>query len=326
MVFILLFSYAQTVHSRISIREEVNLYTFTPDAAVATLITTCILFLLINFFIRCWQKSDVFSMKEMLKIFGSSLFAYLIIVHFIGFMIAIIFDNLERNFNSQTFIKTTFNYFLDGFIYGSFFLVFYYYKKNRKQQKQLATYNQALYESKMSQLKAQLKPHFLFNNLNVLDQLIYEDKNKASTFLNEFAEIYRYVLKSTDQSFVSVQEEFAFAERYFKLIQHKYGNSYILKIKNDNFNGFVIPLTIQLLIENSVKHNLGTEERPVVIEITFDENVSVSNNKILKRKANGESGKTLSNLKEQYMLLTEKQVVINEYEDQFSVIIPKIQV
>lgn len=326
LVFIILFAYAQSVHYRISTGGELNIYTFTPDAAVATLITTCILFLVINFFIRLWQKSDVFSIKEMLKIFGSSLVAYLATVKFLELVIAVIFDNVERNFNSSTFIQSTFTHLLDGFIYGSFFLVFYYYKKNRQQQEQLAAYNQALYESRMSQLKAQLNPHFLFNNLNVLDQLIYEDKYRASAFLNEFAEIYRYVLQSAEQPSVSIKEELAFAEKYFKLIQYKYGNSYLLNIKLNNADGFVIPLTLQLLIENSVKHNLGTEDKPVYIEVNIGDTISVSNNRVPKRKANSESGKALSNLKEQYMLLTKRQVEINEYKERFSVVIPKINI
>ncbi|MCG7860633.1 histidine kinase, partial [Flavihumibacter sediminis] len=93
-------------------------------------------------------------------------------------------------------------YLLDGFIYGSFFLAYTYYKKNKKQSAQLADYNKALYDSRMTQLKAQLNPHFLFNNLNVLDQLIYEDKERASEFLNEFADIYRYVLQADNQKIV----------------------------------------------------------------------------------------------------------------------------
>lgn len=326
MVFIILFAYAQSVHLRISTGGKLDMYTFTPDAAIATLITSSVLFVVMSFFIRLWQKSDVFSIDEMLKIFGSSLIAYLAAVQLIGLVIAVIFGNVERNFNSETFVRSTFTYLIDGFIYGSFFLVFYYYKKNRKQQQQLVAYNQALYESRMSQLKAQLNPHFLFNNLNVLDQLIYEDKNRASAFLNEFAEIYRYVLQSAEQSTVSIKEELAFAEQYFKLIKHKYGNSYLLNIKLHDVDGFVIPLTLQLLIENSVKHNLGTEDKPVFIEVNINNAISVSNNRVPKRKVNGDSGKALSNLKEQYMLLTKRQVEINESEGRFSVVIPKIPV
>jgi sensor histidine kinase YesM len=326
LVFILLFAYAQSVHARLSIGRELNRYILTPDAAVATLITVSILFLLIYFFIQLWHKSGTFSMKEMLKIFAASLLAYLCIVQLLGFLIAFIFDNIERNFNSQTFIQSTFTYLIDGFIYGSFFLVFYYYKKNKQQQEHLTAYNRALYDSRMSQLKAQLNPHFLFNNLNVLDQLIYEDKNRASAFLNEFAEIYRYVLQSAEQSYVSIKEELAFAEQYFKVIQHKYGNSYTVTINLQNSQGFIIPLTLQLLIENVIKHNLGTEEKPVSIEINIGDNIFVSNNRVPKRKVKSESGKALSNLKEQYMILTNRQVEINESDEQFSVLIPKIKV
>jgi LytS/YehU family sensor histidine kinase len=188
----------------------------------------------------------------------------------------------------------------------------------------LANYHQALNESKIHQLKAQLNPHFLFNNLNVLDQLIEEDKHKASDFLNEFAEIYRYVLQASDKKLISLNEELAFAEQYFRLIQHKYGHAYQLNIEHNYNNGYIVPLTLQLLIENAVQHNLGTEENLVIITINVGENICTSNNINLKRNVKTTNGRALSNLKEQYKLLTKKPIEIEQSDNTFSVIIPII--
>lgn len=324
LLFILLFAYLQSVYSRIVIREEINAYIFTPESALATLVSVCIMFLIILFFIKNWQKSDILEIKEMLKIFGASLFAFLFTMKAIGLIMAFAFDNIERNFNQQTLILSTFSNLLDGFIYGSFFLAYYYYQQNIKKQKQLIIYNQAISESKINQLKTQLNPHFLFNNLNVLDQLIEEDKNKASNFLNEFADIYRYVLQATDKKFITIKEELIFAEQYFKLIQHKYGIAYQLVIKNQYSEGFILPLTLQLLIENAVQHNLGTAKNPIHIEIDFDKNIKVTNNYIAKRNAKLTSGRALNNLKEQYKLLTSSPIEIQESNNTFSVTIPII--
>lgn len=324
LLFILLFAYLQSVYTRIIIREEINAYIFTPDSAFATLVSVCILFLIILFFIRNWERSDVFGIREMLKIFGASLLTFLITMQTIGFIIAFAFDNIERNFNQQTLILNTFSQLLDGFIYGSFFLAYYYYHQNIKKQKQLIIFNQAISENKISQLKTQLNPHFLFNNLNILDQLIEEDKNKASDFLNEFADIYRYVLQASDKKFITIKEELIFAEHYFKLIQHKYGSAYQLVIENQNNHGFIIPLTLQLLIENAVQHNLGTAINPVYIQIDIDKNIKVVNNYITKRNAKLTSGRALNNLQEQYKLLTRNPIEIEKSDSTFSVIIPII--
>jgi sensor histidine kinase YesM len=325
LLFIMLFAYVQSVHNRVTHGQEINAYIFTPEAPVFALFEVGILFLITNYYIKKWQKNDVFSTKEMLKIFGLSLITFPVIMQIIGFIIALIFNNIEKNFNPKTFTYTTFNHFLDGFIYGSFLLVYHYYKKNKSHQEQLASYHQALSESKIHQLKAQLNPHFLFNNLNVLDQLIDEDKHKASDFLNEFAEIYRYVLQASDKELISLQEELIFAKQFFNLIQHKYGKSYQLVIQDTDYQGFIVPLTLQLLIENAVQHNLGTAKKPVFISINVANEVSVTNNCISKNQTKPTSGRALNNLKEQYNLLTSKQLKIEQSDTTFKVIIPIIQ-
>lgn len=324
LLFILVFAYIQSVHTRIVIRNVINAYVFTPESAIATLISVSILFLIILFFIKRWQKSEGFNTRALLKIFGASLITYLVILKVFGLVIALAFGNLERNFNRDTLTLSTVSHLLDGLIYGSFFLAYYYYHQNKKKQSQLVAYNHALSESKINQLKTQLNPHFLFNNLNVLDQLIEEDKNKASDFLNEFAEIYRYVLQATDKKLVTIAEELAFAAHYFKLIQHKYGNAYQLMIENPNMSGYIVPLSLQLLIENAIQHNLGTSTNPVYINITPAEGLSISNNCIPKRNAKLTSGRALSNLNEQYQLLASKPIAIQKDDQRFTVIIPII--
>lgn len=325
LLFILLFAYIQSIYTRISVRREINFYIFTPEAALATVIGASILFLILLFFIKKWQKTDRFNTQIMLKIFGSSLFVFVIAMQLIGLLIALAFDKMDKNFNQHTFTLSLISDFLDGVIYGSFFLTYYYYNKNKKHQQKQVIYNKALTESKINQLKTQLNPHFLFNNLNVLDQLIEEDKQKASDFLNEFAEIYRYVLQASDKEVIAISQEVDFAQHYFKLFQHKYGNAYQLKIENKNTEGFIVPLTLQLLIENAVQHNLGTAEKPICINVTMDENSVISNNINLKRNTKQTSGRALKNLKEQYQLLSEKSIKINQTEKEFSVTVPMIQ-
>lgn len=324
LVFIMLFAYVQSIYSRISVKEEINAYTFTPEGALFSLFEAGVLFMVTLFLIKKWPKTDVFSTKELLMVFGASLITHPLIMQIIGFVIALAFNKIERNFNTETLTYTTFTFFLNGFVYGSFFMAYYYYNRNKKYQEQSASYNQALSESRINQLKTQLNPHFLFNNLNVLDQLIEEDKHRASEFLNEFADIYRYVLQASDRKLVPIHEELAFAGQYFKLIQHKYGLTYQLTIK-DSGRGFIAPLTMQLLIENAVQHNLGSTENPVLIRIEVSNSIYVSNSFIPKRNSKLTSGRALQNIIEQYKLLTHKPIEIHKSDSEFSVIIPIIQ-
>ena len=324
-LFVLLFAYLQSIYSRILVRGNLNWYIFTPEAAFAKLIEVGILFFVFYFFVKCWQKSEVFSTKEMIKIFSSSLLVYLLVIQSISLLISFIFGNIERNFSWNTISLSALTSLIDGFIYGSFIFAYYYYLKNKNHQEQIAKYNHALSESRINQLKTQLNPHFLFNNLNVLDQLIEEDKHKASEFLNEFADIYRYVLQATDKKLVSLEEEMAFAEQYFKLIQHKYGTAYQLKIESIG-SGYIVPLTLQLLIENTIQHNFGSTDNAICIKIeATDTIISISNNSIPKRSPKSTSGRALQNIKEQYKLLTHDPIVIQKSDNEFSVIIPIIR-
>lgn len=320
----MLFAYVQSIYVRISSWEEINAYTFTPEALFYSLYNAGILFAIILALFKKWEKPNVFTIKSMLKIFGLALVLYLIAMKVSGFFISSVFHTIERNFNQKTFFLNLFADFLNGVIYGSFFLAYYYYHRSKADQEQLSVYHQAMAESKIHQLKSQLNPHFLFNNLNILDQFIEEDKHKASEFLNKFAEIYRYVLQSSEKKVIGLNEEMNFAEEYFRLIQYKYGKAYQLSIQNNNNNGYIVPLTLQLLIENAVQHNVGTEEKPVVITINVTGNITITNNLHLKRKVKSTYGRALANLKEQYKLLSKEHIEIQQSDEVFSIIIPII--
>lgn len=324
LLFIMLFAYVQSIFIRVSAREEINAYTFTPEAALFSLFQASVLFLIMLFFIRKQQRIAGFSAKQMLKLFSSSLIVYLVAMKLIGLFIAIAFHTVERNFNRSVFFLNLFADLLNGFIYGSFFLAYYYYHKSTSHQLQLASYQQAISESRIYQLKTQLNPHFLFNNLNILDQLIEEDKDKASEFLNEFSGIYRYVLQASETKLISLYEELSFAEQYFSLVKHKYGEAYQLKIEGQNRHGYIVPLTLQLLIENAVQHSLGTEVHPVCITINVNQHIIISNNTNLKRNLKPTNGRALNNMREQYKLLTDEPVDIVQSDNSFSVTIPII--
>lgn len=324
LLFIFLFAYLQSVQIRFLIRGTFDVYIFTPEAAVANLVSAGFLFLMIRFFLSKFQKSSIPTTQEMFKVLGLSLLSYILMSKLVSFSIALIFNTVERNFNTKTLLLSTTDLFINSFVYSSFYLTYYYFKRSKTHQEQLANYDNALAESRINQLKNQLNPHFLFNNLNVLDQLIEEDPKKASHYLNEFADLYRYVLQASDKKIATLAEECEFALHYFSIMRHKYGEAYQLTINNKNTTASIVPLALQVLIENALQHNLGTIDLPIVITITIDQQIKVTNNIRLKRNAKATSGRALENLKEQYSLLTNESITIETTPTHFTVTLPLI--
>lgn len=178
----------------------------------------------------------------------------------------------------------------------------------------------ANYES----LKNQVNPHFLFNSLNALTGLVYEDQDKAAKFIKQLSDVYRYVLDTKDLEVVSVEAELKFLEAYLFLQQIRFGHK--LKIENNlnKLTGNLPPLAIQMLIENAIKHNVISEESPLTIRLYTESGyVVVENNLQAKRLASSDSsGLGLENIRRRYEFLDDRKVIINKVNNIFQVKIP----
>ncbi|MCL1673124.1 2TM domain-containing protein [Elizabethkingia ursingii] len=194
-------------------------------------------------------------------------------------------------------------------------------KKAVTEQKIIASSANAQFES----LKNQLDPHFLFNSLNVLSALIEENPDNAQKFTSSMSKIYRYVLEQKDKEVVSLEEEINFARTYIELLKYRFEDSIVfhLNIDADNSKDFVVPLSLQLLLENCIKHNHATSAKPLNIEIFVQEEYLIIRNNLQKRELpNEKSGIGLSNIVQRYNLLTKRNVFIESDEESFSVKIP----
>ena len=173
-------------------------------------------------------------------------------------------------------------------------------------------------------LQDQLNPHFLFNNLSILKSLIMYDKDTAVKFTDNFTDVYRYVLQSKDKQLVSLKKEGDFIEAYIALHKERLGDGLQVKfsIEKNCIEKMIAPLSMQLLIENAIKHNIAGTESPLLIKIiTKDDFLFVENN--IQEKASSYSTKTgLSNLVKRYKILTDREVVISQDENIFRVVIP----
>lgn len=211
------------------------------------------------------------------------------------------------------------------FVVTIFFHAFYFYKalqdKKVKEQKIVAGTEKAKYES----LKSQLDPHFLFNSLNVLTSLIDENPEIAQDFTTSLSKVYRYVLEQKDKDLVSVVEELQFAKTYMSLLKMRFENALEFQLPDtfSNPEAKVVPLSLQILLENCIKHNVVSEQKPLRIEIYEGNNeLIVKNNYQPKQTFNKSSGVGLKNIRERYQILTHRKVLINQSEQNFSVNIP----
>jgi len=158
-------------------------------------------------------------------------------------------------------------------------------------------------------LKNQVNPHFLFNCLNSVASLVHDDPDTAEKFIEKLAEVYRYVLEHTREELVSVQNEMRFIHDYFFLQKIRFGDSLQLKVDPAlNRMSCKIPqLSLQLLIENAIKHNVASRKRPLVIELYVEGNYLVVKNNYQEKKARvASTGIGLNNLRERYRFFTDE--------------------
>ncbi len=184
--------------------------------------------------------------------------------------------------------------------------------------------------SELISLKAHLAPHFMFNNLNILSSLINVKNASAQNFLYRFSEVYRYVLKNKEAELVILKEELEFIASYIFLLGQRFHEELKVEIEIPNrYITFLIPpLALQMLIENALKHNIMSEEKPLLIKIyAIDEPIiTVENSLELRNVPEYEkTGMGLDNIKRRYELISKQEISIVKEGNTFSVSLPLIQ-
>ena len=209
-------------------------------------------------------------------------------------------------------------------LYESVFF-FESWKANVRKTEALAREN---IQTQLESLKSQLDPHFLFNSLNTLSFLI-DDNKPAQKYLEHLADVYRYVLVSRQKDTVSLQEEMDFVNAYIYLNKIRFRENLMLEnhISSKNLDKKIIPLSLQMLVENAIKHNIVSKEKPLTITISDimlkDEQYLVVENNFQEKKTFEKSTKVgLQNITNRYELLTSKRILIEKNENFFKVELP----
>jgi two-component system, LytTR family, sensor kinase len=174
-------------------------------------------------------------------------------------------------------------------------------------------------------LKNQLNPHFLFNALTSLNSLIFENQQLASEFLQQLSKVYRYVLQHENKNFVLLRTEVDFIAHYIQLLETRFRGALTINVQvsEEAKEKAIVPVTLQILIENAIKHNVADKDRKLTIDvISMGDYLVVSNNLQVRRNVETSNKQGLENLKSLYKFLTEKPVIIEPTDQRFYVKVP----
>jgi hypothetical protein len=243
------------------------------------------------------------------------------------------FDNQFRNTDiityrfqiSAPFWQTAWFYFL-AFItlLGSFGLVL---RVRLRQLKRKEEYEKEKYKFQFESLRSQINPHFLFNSFNTLISLIEENREMAAEFAGKLSDFFRNILQLRDKELITLREELNIMTDYYYLLKERYGANFKLDldIPEDKLESFIPPLTLQMLVENALKHNITSRSKPLKFEIYIsDQHIIARNNIQLKKRPEYSTKLGLQNILRQYRLIAGREVVFGGDDEYFKVSIPII--
>ena len=224
-------------------------------------------------------------------------------------------------------IKTSYVAIFISFAVSIVFLAFGFFQSWKNSLLQAESLKAEMLRYKYESLQNQINPHFLFNSFNVLSDLVYEDQKKAVNFIGQMSQLFRYVLDSRDKELVPVAEELEFISSFAYLLQTRFEDKLDIKVEVESeADEVIVPMSLQLLIENCVKHNEISASKPLSIQIYREENmICVANNLQPKGFRESSTGTGLSNLTQQYRFFTDTQIRISETHKEYVVKVPLIK-
>lgn len=236
--------------------------------------------------------------------------------------------SLKENF---TPLKLNLMYcWLVNLLYHLINSIIFYFKEYKSTSLQAEQLKRITVQAELQLIKNQINPHFLFNNLNVLSALIMKDNNEANRFIEEFSKVYRYILSNHDKELVELKTELDFIKPYIFLLEKRFGEGLLIKINIDESHKeqYIIPASLQMLIENAIKHNVVSRNKPLIIEVHANGNnkIVISNNLQAKQTLENSTGIGLQNIVKRYRLVSNKEVTFHRNENIFSVTLPLLTV
>jgi two-component system LytT family sensor kinase len=207
--------------------------------------------------------------------------------------------------------------------------IWYFMDKSKRAEVRAERFEKVSIEAQFEALRNQINPHFLFNCLNALSNLVYKDADTSAKFIGQLSSVYRYLLYNQEKKIVSLQEELDFIDSYLYLLKIRFGENVFIEknIRTDVDNLHIAPATLQMLIENAIKHNIVSNKAPLKIQIvSLNGSISVTNNLQEKRIKEPSAYIGLKNIVKRYEFLSDKPVEIKKTENEFTVKVPLVRV
>lgn len=185
-------------------------------------------------------------------------------------------------------------------------------------------------QAELMAIKQQINPHFLFNNLNVLSGLVMQQSADANTFIEAFSKVYMHILANHNKELIELEKELEFLEPYFFLLKQRFPDSLNISVNvpNKYHQNYVVPVALQMLVENAIKHNVVSKKKPLSITIYANGNntISVINNLQPRQQTAPSSNIGLNNIRKRYELTAGRQIIIEQTNEAFSVNLPLIEI
>lgn len=209
---------------------------------------------------------------------------------------------------------------------GAVYEGIYFFSKYKAADIERERLKRANIRSELDTLRNQVNPHFLFNSLNTLSSIIPEDQDLAVEFVQKLSSAYRNILEIRNEKVIPLERELETLHAYVFLLELRFRDKLKVEVNiEEPGEDYIIPLTLQILIENAVKHNIVSLSKPLTVRISFDgDHIVVSNNLQVKRQAERSTKVGLQNIRERYQLLTGREVMIHQDEKEFKVQLPRI--
>ncbi len=264
------------------------------------------------------------------KRIGFVLFWCIIMYFSVKFIVGTFVHYIFSDFTEIAHSSATLEFLTTGVIIAMMFFLYegiYYFNKSRIIEIEKNKLERITAEQKLSTLKNQVNPHFLFNSLNTLVTIIPEEPNLAINFVQQLSKSYRSILEHRDEKLITIRNEIDSLESYIFLLKTRFQGKIQIHngIDEEIKEHFILPLSLQILIENAVKHNITSKTKPLKIEIINNADYVIVSNNLQKKNQTYNSTKLgLANIKSRYELLTNKEIKVNEGADTFTVYLPII--
>lgn len=297
--------------------------------AVALFFSTCDWFINRAILIRLRKKyPDLKDSVQRIVILFLATITTVVVVDFLGvYLFSFVFENVSYNFQERTkaLVVIIFLTIMTMAIYEAIYF-FVRLKKSIREEEQS---KQAIVQAQLDALRNQAQPHFFFNTLNTLRDIIDQNsKEDATEFVDKLSDMYRFLLEAGNANLIPLRDELKFSKAYIHIQSERFGDNLKLNwnIPNTSLDAMIVPMSLQLLLENAIKHNVISKAKPLDVQITIKDDYIIVNNKIQAKSTQLPSTKVgLKNIEKRYALITEKPVEIVNDGNEFSVSLPVLK-